>query len=126
MVRDLRIKEYRFPRQTFSADTVDTIYTDHSINGEILQVDWDQQVTNGSIVLSISGAPSTEFFRRNAGSGASWQSAFPRVFSESVTGSIANAGHVPFVVASPVGLSIGSMTSGASATNYLDLVIKYR
>lgn len=123
MVRDNRIKEYRFAQQSFNAATVSTLYTDHSINGEVLEVAWNQQGTAGSIALSESGT-GFEFFRRNNGSGTAWQQAIPRQFTESTTGSIANASHVSFNANTPLVLSIGSMASGTTHT--LDLVFKYR
>lgn len=97
-----------------------TVYS-KAINGEILSVDTNFFGT-GSIALSISGT-GVEFFRNNAPSGASWNHAVPREFSQSTTGSIAGALHVPFVANGPVVLTAGSMASGALP---LQVIVKYR
>lgn len=120
--RGNRIKEVRFASQTFSANGADaTVYSDESINGEILDVQWNFN-RSGSVFLTTSGT-SLEFFRRNAPSGAAWQQSAPYRFSESTTGSIANADHVPFVVQEKIVLNVNNAASGAAA---LDVVVKYR
>ena len=122
MVRGNRIKEFRFSPQTISANgTVNDVYTDHVINGEVLGVEWSFNRT-GSITLSVSGTGFT-VFQRVAPSGTGWQSSQPRVFSQGVTGSIAGAEHVPFVVNEPLRLLTGSSASGTQA---LSVVVKYR
>jgi len=117
MVRENRIKEYRFSKSAVSAAT--TTYSDYPINGEILQIEssFDQ---NGSLALTTSGT-SQEFWRKNASSGANYIFSFPRIFSESTTGSIANASHIPFVVHDPIGLTMGSTAAGT-----LNVTVKYR
>ena len=122
MVRDNRIKEYRFAAQTFSANGDDaTVYSDYPLNGEILEVDWNFNRT-GSVHLTFSGT-GEEFFRRNAPSGASVQVAQPRKFSESTTGSIANASHVPFLANDKIVLNV---LNAASGTQTLDVSVRYR
>lgn len=122
MVRDNRIKEYKFTQQTFDAATVSSTDSDHVINGQIHSVEWKQIGTAGSIALSISGT-GEEIFRRNAGSGTAWQVAYPRVFGELTTGSIAGATQEQFGVNAPLVLAAGSFTSGTGFA--LDVTVKY-
>lgn len=123
MVRSNRIKEYRFPDQTISAASSGlAIYSDEVINGEILEVEYKFN-QGGSVAVSQSGT-SREMWRRNSTSGASWGTSYPYVFSESTTGSIANANHVPQVVRAPIVLTTGSLVSGTNAT--LSVNVKYR
>ena len=72
--------------------------------------------------MTISGA-GNEFFRRNAPSGTGIQVATPRKFTQSTTGSIANADHTPFVVNGPI---ILDMLNAASGTQALDVTVRYR
>lgn len=117
-----RVKEYRFPAQTFSANGDDaTVYTSHPIVGEILDVQWSFNRT-GSVSLLFSGT-SLEVFRRNAPSGTGWQQAKPRVFGQITTGSIANANMQTFVANEPIVLSV---LNAASGTQTLDVVVRYR
>jgi len=53
MVRDIRIKEYRFP-QADGNETFPSVWTDHAINGELLRVVATANFT-GSIILTESG-----------------------------------------------------------------------
>lgn len=122
MVRENRVKEYTFPQQTFSATTVDTIYSDNPINGDILQVQLTNNAT-GSVSITLSGT-GEEIFRRNAGSSTDGFISQPRVFTESTTGSIANAVHMPFIANDLLVLNIGSMASGT--THALDVTVRYR
>lgn len=122
MVRENRIKEYKFDDMTFSATTTNTYYSDHPLNGELLSVEWSFNRA-GSMSLALSGT-GEEFFRRNAPSGvAGIQFAYPRTFTQSTTGSIAGADHTPFLMNSLVGLSLGSALSGTQA---LTCTLKYR
>lgn len=129
-MRDSRIKELILGDNgdwsgatVFNADNAGLNIPSKAINGEILSVDTKFH-QNGSLALSISGT-GVEFWRRNASSGATWIHAIPRQFSESTTGSIAGASHVPFVVNSPIILTAGSLASGLS-TAALQCVVKYR
>lgn len=128
MVYGERIKEYRFPTVTFSAgqDTsTNTVYTEHSINGEILEIDWKTN-TAGSIYVTLSGT-GYEVFRRNAPSGAGWQQTFPRTFTQASTGSIAGAFHAPWVANEPLTVNCAT-ASGQTALsgNSYTLVVRYR
>lgn len=127
MVRENRIKTLRLGdngnwsgANIFDAATVTSIPS-KVINGEILGVEWSFNRA-GSIALSISGT-GEEFFRRNIASGAGWQTSQPRIFTQSTTGSIAGAEHVPFNADAPIILNAGSIASGTQALN---IVIKYR
>lgn len=92
------------------------------INGEVLEVNW-QANRAGSIVL-FGADTSEEFFRRNAPSGsAGFQVTRPATFTETTTGSIANAEHVPFVINDVPWLEL---TGYASGTQTLDVNVKYR
>jgi hypothetical protein len=128
MVRENRIKEVSFSG-TLTGDGTTTVYDVPSldpINGEILEVQYSFNRT-GSIAITISGT-GEEVFRRNLPSGAgvgvdNWQFGHPAVFTETTTGSIANAHHVPFVANGPLMLNIGSMASG---TNLPVVMVRYR
>ena len=122
MVREIRVKEYKYPTQSFSVATVDTIYSTRPLNGDILQVQIGNNAT-GSVALSLSGT-GEEVFRRNAGSSTGGFISQPRVFSQSTVGSIANAEHVPFIINDVLALNIGSMASGT--THALDVTVRYR
>lgn len=122
MVRGERIKEFIFPQQSYSATTTSTVYSDN-INGEILSIGWNSNIT-GSTSLTVSGT-ALQIWRRNAPSGTAWQHGVPREFSQSATGSIAGAEAIPFVInGGPIGLNVGSALSGTSAA--LNVSIKYR
>ena len=122
MVRDNRVKEFIFTSQTFDTNGDDaTVYSDYPLNGDILEVDWAFNRT-GSVWLTISGT-GEEFFRRNAPSGTGIQVGAPRKFSESTTGSIANASHIPFVCNDKVVLNV---LNAASGTQTLDVKVRYR
>lgn len=120
MVRDIRIKEL-FISGTFDTATTTNIFGDYVINGEIIQVDWAFNRT-GSIALTVSGT-GEEIFRRNAPSGAGVQVTQPRVFTESTTGSIAGAEHVPFIANDKLSLDV---TGAASGTQSLLVHVRYR
>ena len=120
MVRDVRIKEFRFA-ETISATTTTSFHSDHGINGELLSVEWNFNRT-GSIALSTSGT-GFEFYRRNLPSGASFQQTQPRFFTESTIGSIANALHVPQNINEPIVLDVTGLASG---TQVLEVTLKYR
>ena len=122
IVRSNRIKHYTFPTQQLSAASPGLSVHSENINGEILDLSYSFN-QNGSVSLQTSGL-GEEFFRDNSSSGASTQLATPRKFSQSTTGSIANALHVPFIANGPVILNTGSLVSGTSAT--LDVTIRYR
>lgn len=123
MVRDNRVKEKLFDTQTLSAANPGlTVHmSKDGVNGEILEVkhNFDQ---NGSLSITISGT-GEEIWRRNASSGAAWQTSRPRVFSESTTGSIANAEYIAFVTREPLILNSGSLVSG---TVPLQVLVRYR
>ena len=120
--RDNRVKEYRFPEQNITAANSGLfLYSDYAINGEIQQVE-SSFSQNGSLALTPSGLTNQEIWRRNASSGADTIIAYPAHFTESTTGSIANAQHVPFVINEELALTTGSLTSG---TVPLSVVIKY-
>lgn len=127
MVRSIRVKELVYPGDfsgtgTFDATTTETVFSNHPINGEILEVDWTFNRA-GSMFLSFSGT-GEEFWRRNAPSGASTNITRPYVFTEEVaTGSIANAQHVPFVANDVIAFDVGSALSGTQA---LTFTIRYR
>ena len=125
MVRDIRIKEFRFTPQTFNTNGDDlTLYSDNPINGEILDVDWAFNRT-GSIFLTISGT-GEEFFRRNAPSGAGVQVGTPRKFNQITTGSTTIALGVeliPFIANDKIVLNVLNAASGAQT---LDLNVRYR
>ena len=120
MVRDSRIKEYTFSETFSTADTVTTIYSDYALNGKILDVNVNFNNT-GSVALSLSGI-GLEIFRNNAPSGTNWSHSQPREFTQSTTGSIAGAEHVPFLVNGPLALNVGSMASG---TTPLQVIVRY-
>lgn len=70
-----------------------------------------------------NGDTGEELWRRNATSGAVTSIARPYVFSQSTTGSIANAEHVPFVMNAPLFLNVGSALSG---TTVFTGTVRYR
>jgi len=122
MVRDNRIKEYRFSPQTINSSGGDlTVYSDNPINGDILQVDWSFNRT-GSVWLTMSGT-GEEFFRRNSASGASTRITNPRTFAQSTTGSIGGAEHIPFIANDKIVLNVLNALSG---TQTLDVNVRYR
>lgn len=127
MSQDYRIKEYRFPSFLFitGVSAAVTQTTNHAINGEILDIEWTSDST-GSLAVALSGT-AFEVFRRNAPSGTGWQQTFPRIFSQTTTGSIANALHVPWVVNEPmvVSMTAASGTTALSGTSYA-VTIRYR
>ena len=120
MVRENRIKTFKFPSQTISATTTGSLVSDN-LNGEILDVFWSFNRA-GSIFLTIAET-GEEVFRRNVPSGTNIQLAHPRHFGESTTGSIANANQFGFVTADKVVLNLAGMASG---TQVLDLSVRYR
>jgi len=122
MVRDNRIKTFKFPTQTFSSTTTGSVVSDKGLNGEILDVFWDTGIS-GSVFLT-NGETGEEFWRRNAPSGASISTASPRKFGESTTGSIAGAHQTNFNIADTLVLNIGSALSGTTAS--LDVSVRYR
>ena len=122
MVREDIIREYIFPEQTFDAATVDTIFSDRPIVGEILQVIMSNNAV-GSVYLTVSGT-GEEIFRRNTASGPNITISQPRVLTQATTGSIANAQYEPFVATQPLVLNVGSMASGTS--HALNVTVKYR
>lgn len=105
----------------FNADNAGISVPSKGINGEILSVDMNFN-RPGSFGLSISGT-GVEFYRNNASSGAAWMHSQPREFTQSTTGSIAGALHVPFMVNGPIILSAGSIASG---TVPLQVIVSYR
>ena len=124
MVRENRIKEVRFTQQQLTAASSGlSVYTEHPINGEILQVEHKFN-QNGSLAITPSGLSGQEIWRRNASSGTNFQVGYPAYFTESTTGSIANAEHRPFIVNDVLQLTTGSLVSGTAAT--LDVTVKYR
>jgi hypothetical protein len=111
MVSCVRIKNYEFGLLNGSSG-LSTFQTDTVVNGEILRVDWKSNTT-GSIALQVSGS-AIELFRRNAPSGAAWQSSLPLVFGQNTIGSIAGATMYPVPVNSPLILRLEGVPSGAT------------
>jgi len=121
--RENRIKEVRYT-YSFSSTTTGSFPPNvgsSPINGEILSVDWSFDRA-GSVSLKLSDTDE-EFWRRNAPSGTATQVSVPFKFSESTTGSIASAEHVPFVAKSTPYLVA---VSGLSGTQPFSLNILYR
>jgi hypothetical protein len=111
MVNCVRIDNYEFGTVNGSSG-LSTFQTDTVINGNILKVDWKTNTT-GSLALQISGT-NMEIFRRNAPSGAAWQSTLPYLFAQNSIGSIAGAQMFPVPVNSPLILRLEGIPSGAT------------
>ena len=122
-MRESRIKEYRFSN-TINATTTGSFVSDHSLNGEVLEVSWiyGSQGATGSLSLSF-GETQEIFWKRNTASGVGIQTARPYVISEISTGSGANAGLVPYVCNDKIILNCGSILSGTTPVN---CIIRYR
>lgn len=124
MAKDNRIEESKFERQTFdTASAGATVYSDYSINGDILEVHAKFNQA-GSLSVAISGTNSNIWSNNNS-SGADFTKFYPRVFSQSNTGSIANANHVPFIANGPLVLTIGSVAASGTDAN-VDVSVFYR
>ena len=122
MVRENRIKTTSVSNTFTIATSGIAVFIDNPINGEILQIDQSAFWQNGSLSLSVSGT-TQEIWHRNASSGTALTNYYPAHFTESTTGSIANASHVPFAVNDVLKLSTGSTASGTSQT--LTVGVKY-
>lgn len=121
MVRDVRIKEFRFS-ETISATTTGSFLADHVINGEILEVDWTYG-SQGTGSLFLTTTTGEEFWRRDTASGTVTRFAYPRVLSEGTTGSADGGILVPFVVNTPIVLNVKAALSG---TTPLSVNVRYR
>ena len=122
MVKEDRLKSTSVSNTFTAATSGVTLFIDNPINGKIVQVDQSAFWQNGSLSLTVSGT-NQELWHRNASSGTSISHYYPAHFTESTTGSIVNASHLPFYVNDVLKLSTGSTASGTSQT--LGLTVKY-
>jgi hypothetical protein len=115
-MRENRIKEFIFtPLTNSAAATSSTEYTDHVINGEILEVSWKYgtQGATGSIALTFSGTQ--EVFCSNiALSGTKTMVVRPYVLPQASTGSASDAMLVPYVCNDKVLLTTTALLSGTT------------
>lgn len=125
MVRDTRIKEFRFSN-VISGTHTGSFVSDQSINGEILEVDWTygSQGATGSLNLT-NATTAEELWKRNAASGTDVQVARPRAFEETVTGGDPSTGSpvTPFIMHDHLVLNTGAILSGTTA---VDVNVRYR
>lgn len=105
MVRDSRIKEYRFPigSLTSASDGTLDVYTPHPLNGELLAIqnyggnDPGSWIKTGSLTFSISGTQSPTIYVWKSGTATSntgiipADTQFPRAVMRGTAGSVLTA-----------------------------------
>jgi hypothetical protein len=124
MVRENRIKEYRFS-ETISATTTGSYVGSHSINGEILEVNYSygSQGGTGSIFLTF-GETGETFMKDLTASGAGVQVTRPYAYiNDNVGGVAVGSITTPYVANDRLVLNVGSVLSGATA---LSVNVLYR
>lgn len=124
MVRDVRIKEYRF-KETISATTTGSYVGSHTINGEILEVNYayGSQGGTGSIFLTFATTGET-FFKDLTASGAGTQVTRPYAYVYDNVGGVAvGSPVVPYITNDKLVLNVGSVLSGTTA---LSVNVLYR
>lgn len=125
MVRDVRVKEFRFS-ENINSTTTGSFVSDHNINGEILEVDltYGSQGATGSVGLFFA-SNGEEFFRNNSASGTGVQVTRPRAFAQTTIGGIPGTGSevTEFVTNDNIVLDVGAVLSGTTA---LQVNVRYR
>jgi len=124
MVRDSRIKDYLFSI-TASGPSTGSHYSDHVLNGEILEVQYryGSQGATGSISLAFSGT-TENFFIDLAASGAATQVRRPYATVSLNDGTLPNGSEVfPYVCNDKIVLKLGSALSGTTAV-YVDVLYR--
>jgi hypothetical protein len=122
MGKCVRIEQYPFGTLSLASGTSKT-YTNYSLNGEILKVEWKSN-TAGSLFLTVSGTEEL-LLSRIAPSGTAYQISYPRFHGQLTTGSIAGATMFCNPVNGPLVLGVSGAASGATLTT-LDLSVYYR
>lgn len=96
--------------------------TSHVLNGELLNIGFQANVA-GSVTLSNVDTGEV-FLNTNFASGTNSTTFYPRIFSQAITGSIANAEHVRFPIDNKVNLLIDPASSGTGFT--IDATLRYQ
>lgn len=91
-----------------------TAYTDQSLHGRLLEVAYKSSNV-GSLTITKSGT-GEQVLQRVLASGTAWVVATPRKFSQSTTGSIANADHVEFALLEPLTVTVNTSGTAAGTT----------
>jgi len=127
MVRESRIKEYIFPSFTVTGSTQAVVYSDHTINGEILKVRVQSPSSPGSLWVGESGG--ITFFRQNnVASGPSTLEWYPTVVTtqgDSVGGVQVGSPVTLSIVNSPIYYAGSGFTSG-TGTTFGPITVFYR
>jgi hypothetical protein len=123
------IKSYAFPSVIVGAlgSLVGPVYTNHSINGEILKVTAQTSVAGGSIAFAVSGTNEAIGYIGNV-SGTSPVVQYPREkpsSSAGITLTYASGGVVTIPVNGPLYYAGSGFTSGTSTT-LQNVVIYYK
>lgn len=111
------INQYNF--STALAAGQNTVYTDHSIAGEILSVDWSTNTT-GSMFIVTSGTNQL-IFSNIAPSGTVWQHRPVGEFVNVATGSIATTFMRGYVANEPLVLAVSGANSSTAS-----VIVRYR
>ena len=120
MVRDIRIKEYRFS-ETIDSATTNSIYSDEVINGKIMEVDYNFNRA-GSIFLNVSGTAET-IYGTAAVSGTNTLIARPTAYNVDNTGTVTAGSQVQNYVMNDV--LVLAISGAASGTQTLDVNVRY-
>jgi hypothetical protein len=123
MVNPIRVKQYDFTAQSFSAAVLGNtvMYSERPINGEIKQVEFGTDQIF-AIAMTPSGLPNQSIVALSGVSGTGVQIVYPYHFPQNSAGSIANSAMVPFAVNDVMKITLGSAVSGT--TNFT-CAIKY-
>ena len=125
MVREIRVKEYRFapvtPTSGASGAGIAATYSDFPLNGDLLEVEWKTNTT-GSMFIITSGT-SEVLWSRIAPSGAVVQQSYPLVYADVAIGTTGSPHMVTNRVINDKIVFTGSGYDGGSIQL---LVVKYR
>lgn len=126
MVREDRIKSYRFPSFSVTGSVKAALHTTHPINGEILRVVFTNAQSPGSLWIAESGT-NIELFRLNAvTSGTVSTQYYPSVVQRATAGTVAVGSPVTnHVIDNNIYLAGSGLTSG-TGTTFGPVIVYYR